>query len=132
MMNDYLSRIEPEEVRFFMDVSEFKSIVLEMLGEARHIVQVEVSYEIVENPGTSPLIRPMIQLTEISRFTEEDRHKVLQSGFSIDREPFDNGDYAMEQIFGTEYTIAHAEEDDDGAFFTIEMPYRYYSALANP
>lgn len=131
-MTDYLSRLEPEEVRFFIDVSEFKSIVMEMLGEAQDVVQVDVGYETVENPGSSPLIRPMVQLTEISRFTEEDRHKVLQSGFSIDRVPFDNGDYAMEQIFGTEYMITHAEEDDDGAFFTIEMPYRYYHALTNP
>ncbi|RWZ58138.1 hypothetical protein EQV77_10165 [Halobacillus fulvus] len=125
-MSQYLNRIEPEDVRFLMDVSEFKEFVLEMLGDARELVQVKVDYDHLEDQTGATMIRPMVKLEEISRLNEEQRHLLLSSGFSIDREPFDNGDYAMEQIFGQEYTIAHASEDQDGAFFTIEMPYRFY------
>ncbi|WP_226584891.1 hypothetical protein [Halobacillus litoralis] len=126
-MPRYLDRIEPEDVRFLMDLSEFKNFVIEMLGDARDLVNIQIDYDYIEDPGGTTLVRPMVKLTEISQFTEENRHTVLKSGFSIDREPFDNGDYAMEEIFGPYYTVLAATEDEDGAFFTIEMPYRHYA-----
>ncbi|GEN53563.1 hypothetical protein [Halobacillus faecis] len=125
-MSRYLDRIEPEDVRFLMDLSEFKTLVLEMLGEARDLVNIQINYDFLDEPEGDTLVRPMVQLNEISKFTEEDRHTLLQTGFSIDGEPFDNGDYAMEQIFGSAYTILSVTEDEDGAFFTIEMPYRNF------
>ncbi|SDO41904.1 hypothetical protein [Halobacillus aidingensis] len=125
-MSRYLDRIEPEDVRFLMDLSEFKTIVLDMLGEARNLVNIQINYDFLDEPEGDTLVRPMVQLNEISKFTEEDRHTLLKTGFSIDGEPFDNGDYAMEQIFGAEYTILAITEDEDGAFFTIEMPYRNF------
>ncbi|QAS51963.1 hypothetical protein [Halobacillus litoralis] len=125
-MSQYIGRIDPEDVRFLMDLSEFKEFVTDMLGGARGLVNVEIDYEIIEEQAGDTLIRPMVLLNEISRFTEEDRHTLLSSGFSIDREPYKNGDYAMEQIFGTYYTILEATEDEDGAFFTIELPYHHF------
>ncbi|MBX0359255.1 hypothetical protein [Halobacillus sp. Nhm2S1] len=125
-MSRYLDRIEPEDVRFLMDLSEFKTLVLEMLGEARDLVNIQINYDVLDEPEGDTLVRPMVQLNEISKFTEENRHTLLQTGFSIDGEPFDNGDYAMEKIFGSTYTILAVTEDEDGAFFTIEMPYRNF------
>ncbi|MEC3883551.1 hypothetical protein VKA52_07465 [Halobacillus sp. HZG1] len=125
-MSLYLEHIEPEDVRFLMDLSEFKTVVLKMLGEAQNLVNLQISYDFLDEPEGDTLVRPMVELNEISKFTEEDRHTLLQSGFSIDGEPFDNADYAMEQIFGAEYTILDVTEDEDGAFFTIEMPYRNF------
>ncbi|WLR47879.1 hypothetical protein LC065_00855 [Halobacillus litoralis] len=125
-MSRYLDRIEPEDVRFLMDLSEFKTIVLDMLGDARDLVNIQINYDLLDEPEGETLVRPMVLLNEISNFTEEDRHALLQTGFSIDGEPFDNGDYAMEQIFGAEYTILAVTEDEDGAFFTIEIPYRNF------
>ncbi|MGR9047243.1 hypothetical protein ACQ4XT_01155 [Halobacillus faecis] len=125
-MSRYLDRIEPEDVRFLMDLSEFKTIVLDMLDDARDLVNIQINYDLLDEPEGETLVRPMVLLNEISNFTEEDRHTLLQTGFSIDGEPFDNGDYAMEQIFGSEYTILAVTEDEDGAFFTIEMPYRNF------
>ncbi|CDQ20485.1 hypothetical protein SAMN05192559_105251 [Halobacillus karajensis] len=125
-MSRYLDRIEPEDVRFLMDFSEFKTFVIDMLGDARDLVQIHIDYDLIEETENMPLIRPMVHLSEVSNFTEEDRHTLLATGFSIDQEPFVNGDYAMKQIFGPEYTILAATEDDDGAFFTIEIPFRNY------
>lgn len=131
MMSQYLDKIEPEDVRFLMDLSEFKEIVKEMLGDARLLVNIQIDYEFLQEPHASTLVRPMIHLTEISNFTEEHRHTLIQTGFSIDKEPFANGDYAMEQIFGPYYTILAATEDEDGAFFTIELPYRHFVEQKN-
>ncbi|MYL50908.1 hypothetical protein GLV98_15540 [Halobacillus litoralis] len=131
-MSRYLDRIEPEDVRFLMDLSEFKTIVLDILGEARDLVNIQINYDLLDEPEGDTLVRPMVQLNEISKFTEEDRHTLLQTGFSIDGEPFDNGDYAMEQIFGAEYSILAVTEDEDGAFFTIEMPYRNFEKQKSP
>ncbi|WP_394219364.1 hypothetical protein [Halobacillus trueperi] len=131
-MSRYLDRIEPEDVRFLMDLSEFKTIVLDILGEARDLVNIQINYDLLDEPEGDTLVRPMVQLNEISKFTEEDRHTLLQTGFSIDDEPFDNGDYAMKQIFGAEYTILAVTEDEDGAFFTIEMPYRKFEKQKSP
>jgi hypothetical protein len=125
-MSRYLDRIEPEDVRFLMDLSEFKEYVTEMLGDAKELVQLEVSYDHIKDPYETTIIRPMVKLEEITDFTEENRHTLLATGFSIDREPFDNGDYAMEQIFGQEYTVVDVIDDEDGAFFTIEMPYHHF------
>ncbi|MCA0971948.1 hypothetical protein LCM20_15185 [Halobacillus litoralis] len=125
-MSRYLQRIEPEEVRFLLDFTELEKLVVEMLGEAKDLVTIEISYDQMEDFTGAEIIRPMVKLREISKLNEEQRHLILNSGFSIDREPFDNGDYAMEEIFGPEYTIASATNDADGPFFTIEMPYRFY------
>ncbi|ARI78397.1 hypothetical protein [Halobacillus mangrovi] len=125
-MSQYLNRIEPEDVRFLMDLSELKQYVVEMLGEAKDLVQIEISYDQFTDAYDTAVIRPMVKLEEISDFTEENRHTLLSTGFSIDREPYDNGDFAMEQIFGQEYTIVDVNDDADGAFFTIEMPYHHF------
>ncbi|UOQ43863.1 hypothetical protein MUN89_18605 [Halobacillus salinarum] len=125
-MSQYLRRLKPEDVHFLLDFSEFKEFVEEMLGDAKKLVTLEIDHDEIKDAYDVTIIRPMVILREISTLTEEDRHKILDTGFSIDREPFDNGDFAMEEIFGTNYTILSSIEDDDGAFFTIEMPYRDY------
>jgi|GEM_PF-4236811 len=125
-MAEFTNRLEPEEVRFLMDFSELKDIVTELLGEANALVNVEIDYDEIEEPDGITIIRPMVKLQETSSLTEEDRHKILSSGLSIDREPFDNGDHAMERIFGNSYTVLEATSDADGNFFTIEMPFRSY------
>ena len=130
-MSQYLDRVEPEEVRFLMDFSEFKQYVTEMLGDAKDLVTVDIQYDEIEDRTGATIIRPMVKLEEISTLNEEQRHLILDSGFSIDGEPFDNGDYAMEQIFGPQYTISNATDDADGAFFTIEMPYRFFVSQKN-
>ncbi|MBH0231235.1 hypothetical protein [Halobacillus yeomjeoni] len=128
-MSQYLNRIEPEDVRFLIDLTELKEVVIDLLGDAASLVHVEVSYDQFQDPYDVTMIRPMVKLEEVSDFTEENRHTLLSSGFSIDKEPFDNGDYALKQIFGQEYTIVEANEDQEGAFFTVEMPYRAYVDL---
>lgn len=125
-MSRYLHRIEPEEVRFLLDFSELKGLVTEMLGDAKGLVTVEISYDQMEDFTGANIIRPMVKLEEISTLNEEQRHLILDTGLSIDREPFDNGDYVMEEIFGPEYTVADATDDADGPFFTIELPYRFF------
>ncbi|WP_079479262.1 hypothetical protein [Halobacillus salinus] len=125
-MSRYLHRIEPEEVRFLLDFSELKELVIDMLGDAKDLVTVEISFDQMEDFTGASIIRPMVKLREISKLNEEQRHLILDTGLSIDREPFDNGDYIMEEIFGPEYTVASATNDADGPFFTIEMPYRFY------
>ncbi len=125
-MHRFLKRLKPEDVHFLLDFSEFKEFVEEMLGQANPLVTIEIDSDEIKDPYDVTVIRPMVKLREVSTLTEENRHTILESGFSIDREPFDNGDYAMEQIFGDNYTILAATEDEDGSFFTIELPYGDY------
>ncbi|MFQ3543986.1 hypothetical protein Q7A53_07855 [Halobacillus rhizosphaerae] len=125
-MHRFLKRLKPEDVHFLLDFSEFKEFVEEMLGQANPLVTIEIDSDEIKDPYDVTVIRPLVKLREVSTLTEENRHTILESGFSIDREPFDNGDYAMEQIFGDNYTILAATEDEDGSFFTIELPYGDY------
>ncbi|SFK20952.1 hypothetical protein SAMN04487936_10947 [Halobacillus dabanensis] len=125
-MSRYLDNFEPEDVRFLMDLSEFKEFIVDMLGDTRDSVDIRIDFDYIEEPGGASLVRPMVHLTEASQLTEEKQQHLRDTGFSIGDEPYANGDYAMDKIFGPHYVILAATEDEDGAFFTIEMPYRHY------
>jgi hypothetical protein len=125
-MSRYLDKFEPEDVRFLMDLSEFKEFIVDMLGNSRNSVDVRIDYDYIEEPGEATFVRPMVHLTEAGRLTEEEQQHLRDTGFIIGDEPYKNGDYAMDKIFGPNYVILAATDDEDGAFFTIEMPYRHY------
>ena len=130
-MSRYLHKIEPEDVRFLMDLSEFKEFIVDMLGNSRNSVNIRIDFDHIKELGESTLVRPMVHLTEASRLTEDDQQNLRNTGFIIGDEPYANGDHAMDKIFGPHYVILAATEDEDGAFFTIEMPYRHYIRQKN-
>ncbi len=121
MPTHYLNQLIPEDVVYLLDLSEFKGLIQEMLGEASEFVTVEIDWDKI-NDNNITTFRPMVMMKEIANLTEEKRHTILNSGFSLGQ-PFESGDYAMERIFGENYTIMAATEDQDGDFFTVEVPY---------
>ncbi|SDJ49933.1 hypothetical protein [Salimicrobium halophilum] len=127
-MTNYLKQIEPVDVRYLIDLKEVKDIVADMLGEGNSVVSIRVSYDETDDETGAELIRPMVELEEISGLTEADRHAVLSSGLNLDA-PFDNGDQVFRTIFGPSHVITAATEDEDGSFFTVEVPYEEYRNL---
>ncbi|SIS48977.1 hypothetical protein [Salimicrobium flavidum] len=127
-MNDYLKQLEPVEVRYLIDTKELREIVTHMLGEADSLVSIYLSYDYTEDETDGGMVRPMIELEEISGLTEENRHTILSTGLNLDA-PFDNGDEVFRAIFGSSHVVIDATEDNDGTFFTVEVPYEDYKNL---
>ncbi|UOQ92502.1 hypothetical protein MUO14_18925 [Halobacillus shinanisalinarum] len=122
----YLNKLLPEDVHYLLDLSEFKELIEEMLGKASKLVTVEVDCDQIEDSYDNSNFRPMVILKEIANLSEENRHTILNTGFSLGQ-PFDSGDFAMKKVFGDNYTVIAATEDQDGDFFTVEIPYEDFA-----
>ncbi|WP_079526455.1 hypothetical protein [Halobacillus hunanensis] len=122
MPTHYLNQLTPEDVVYLLDLRELKELVQEMLGKASEFVTVEIDWDKINDKHNITTFRPMVIMKEMANLTEEKRHTILNTGFSLGQ-PFESGDYAMERIFGENYTIIAATEDEDGDFFTVEVPY---------
>ncbi|WP_181350965.1 hypothetical protein [Thalassobacillus sp. CUG 92003] len=126
-MSRYLNKLEPEDVRFLLDYSELQACVEEMLGSASDLVKIQIAADTIQDAYDVTVTRPMVKMEEKSMINEQDRHRLLESGFTLG-EPFENGDQALETIFGTTYTVISATEEEE-PFFTIELPYRDFLNL---
>ncbi|WP_347861365.1 hypothetical protein U0355_12010 [Salimicrobium sp. PL1-032A] len=127
-MTNFLKGIDPVDVRYLIDLKEVKDIVAELLGEVQEIVTISVSYDKTEDETGVSVVRPMVELEEKTGLSEADRHAILSSGLNLDA-PFDNGDEVFRTLFGESHVITAATHDDDGTFFTIEIPYETYRNL---
>ncbi|PBB04624.1 MULTISPECIES: hypothetical protein [Salimicrobium] len=126
-MSHYLKRFDPVEVRYLIDAGEIQEITAEMLGEVASLVNTYISYEYTA-ASEGNLVRPMITLEETEGLTEENRNSILSTGFNLDA-PFDNGDEIFRTVFGDSHVVIAATEDEDGVFFTVEIPYEDFKTL---
>ncbi|SDY14689.1 MULTISPECIES: hypothetical protein [Salimicrobium] len=126
-MSHFLKRFDPVEVRYLIDAGEIQEITAEMLGEVSSLVNTYVSYEYTA-ASEGNLVRPMITLEETEGLTEKDRNAILSTGFNLDA-PFDNGDEVFRTIFGDSHVVIAATEDEDGVFFTVEVPYEDFKSF---
>ncbi|MFC7061919.1 hypothetical protein [Halobacillus seohaensis] len=130
-MSCYLKQLEPEDVRFLLDFSELKKIVKDMLGDFSNDLRVDIDFEIAQDPYYTSTVRPMIDLQKENVLSHDQQMRLTEIGFSLADEPFQNADHVMFTIFGSTCTIIAATRDEDGDFFTIEMPYHDYAGLIN-
>ncbi|MFD2925046.1 hypothetical protein [Halobacillus naozhouensis] len=119
----YLNQLVPEDVVYLLDLRELKDLIQEMLGEASEFVTVEIDWDKINDNYNTSAFRPMVMLKETANLTEENRHTIINTGFGLGQ-PFNSGDYAMKRIFGENYTIMAVTEDEDGDFFTVEIPFK--------